>query len=324
MEGTGVSAKRPSIFSLVASIIVVYVCAVATLACSTPEGEFFYGSLGLGEKRVLVATANPAAYTVLLYDLDGNLIDIVADYTSTNDIPKGIAPFDTLSFAVLLDGADRIARASLAGESLTDVTSDTNLNGALFQMANDPTTNRYFAIEANTIEAFNSEGGRIQNPYIAGTVGTCVLNTPRGIFANGDGRLLVVGTGNDRLNIYNVTGSVATCVSFNAGTGANDPIAVIQHSQNGLIYVATQVDDRIYSFPANGVGAATVAWATNLPVINNPTALLELPDGTMLVASDGTNSIERINPDGTQVGATSWARDAFTGLVTQMMLIGGE
>jgi hypothetical protein len=316
--------ERRGIIKIVTSIIVVYIAGVVTLACSTPTGEFFYGSLGLGEQRLLVATANPGAYTVLLYDLDGQLIDVVADYTQTTDIPRGIAPFDAFSFAVLLDGADRIARASLTGEVVPDIFSEANFTGTLFQMTHDDLTDRYFAIETNTIEAVSRPTQeKIQNPYIAATVGTCVLNGPRGMWAK-NGRLIVTSITNDRLNFYDVTGATSVCTSFNNAMGAVDPYAVLEHSQDGLIYYVSQTDDRVYSLPSNGVGASTIVWATNLPVINNPTAILELPDGTLLVASDGTNSIERITTAGVHVNGTSFIRDAFTGLVSQMMLIGGE
>jgi len=307
---------------IVGSIAAVYLSLVALIACSNPKGEFFYGSLGLGDKKILVATANPGAYTILMYDLAGQLVDVVADYTLAVDVPRGIAPYDTFNFMVLLDGVDRLQKVSLKGSAPADY-ADTGLTGTLYQLAFDGLNERYYGIEGNTIEGFTKAGLRLGNPVIATTVGSCVLNVSRGIFATNDARLLVVGTGNDRLNIYNISTTTPTCVSTNTGLGATDPFAVIQHS-NGLIYYADQVNDRVNSLPADGTGSPTVVWATDLTVISNPTALLELPDGTILVASDATNSIERINTSGARVGSTSFIRDAFSGLVTQMVLIGGE
>ena len=318
--------RRNETFRIVGSIAVVYLSLVALIACSNPKGEFFYGTLGLGDKKILVATANPGALTILMYDLDGNLVDVVADYTFTNDFPRGIAPFDSFNFMTVLDGVDRLQKISLKGLAATDY-ADPGFTGNIFQMSYDGVSQRYFAIESNFIESFSRTGARIGNPLIPTTVGACVLNIPRGVFSTNDGRLLVVNTGptsgTDRLNIYNTSVTTPTCVSTNVSMGANDPMAVIQHA-NGLIYYATQVDDRIYSLPANGVGSPTVVFPTDLTVINNPTALLEMPDGSLLVASDGTNSIERIDTSGQRVGSNSFIRDAFTGLVSQMMLIGGE
>lgn len=314
--------KHTPIYKIVGGIACAYFALVALIACNNPQGEFFYGTLGLGDKKILVATANPGAFTIVMYDLEGQLVDVVADYTFTGDIPRGIAPFDTFNFMVLLDGVDRLQKVSLKGLAPQDY-ADPGLTGVLVQMSYDSVGERYFGIEANTIEGFSKAGLRAGNPIINTTVGACVLSTPKGTFVTDDRRLLVVGSGNSRLNIYNVQTTTPTCISTNTSLGANQPWAVLQHS-NGLIYYATQTDDRVSSLPAAGTGSPTVVWATDLTTISNPTALLELPDGTMLVASDLTNSIERITTAGVRVGSTPFIRDAFTGLVSQMMLIGGE
>lgn len=314
--------RKHSIKKIVGSIATVYISLITLIACNNPEGEFFYGTLGLGDKKILVATSNAGAPTVVMYDLEGRLVDVVADYTFTNDIPRGIASFDSFSFMVLLDGVDRLQKVSLKGLGATDY-ADPGLTGNLFHMTYDSLGQRYFAIEGNFIEGFSKDGLRVGNPVINTTTGACVLATTRGLFATNDARLLAVGTGNDRLKIYNISTTTPTCISTNTGLGAVDPVAILQHS-NGLIYYADQVNDRVNSLPSNGVGAPTIVWATNLTTISNPTALLEMPDGTLLVASDLTNSIERITTAGERVGSTPFIRDAFTGTVSQMMLIGGE
>ncbi len=294
---------------------------LSVAACGVPAGTYFYGSLGLGEPRIVVSTSNAGALTVLLYDLEGNLMHVVADFTGSNDTPKGIAPFDNLSFAVLLDGADRISRLSLVGEPPVDFVINANLTGNLWQMAFDDDRSRYFAIETNTIEAFDRSGERVGAPYIAATVGSCVLTTPRGLTYAGGGLLISTATGNDDINVYDVSESVPTCVRANTTFGNVDPTAVLAHS-NGLLYVATQGDDRVYSFSGDGSGTGTVVWGTNTAVLGNPTALLEMPDGALLVASDLTNSVVRLDTDGNYQG--TFLRDAFTGAVTQMLLIDGQ
>lgn len=320
--------SRQSLTKIVGIIAVSYATLVAILACSNPSGEFFYGALGLGDQKILVATQNTGSYQVAMYDLNGRLIDVIADYTLANDIPKGIAPFDAFSVAVLLDGVDRISRLSLTGQQVPEIANNSNLTGTLFHLAYDRVLERYYAVEGNTIEAFTKAGARLAGPgvgtpYINTPLGSCAIATARGVAATDDGRLFMVASGNNDLNVYNVSGATATCTTANTTMGATTPVAVIVHS-NGLVYVATQGDDRVYSFPNSGAGSGTVVWATNLTYINNPTALLEMPDGTILVASDGTNSIERIDTEGNIVGSTSFIRDGFTGIVTQMMLIGGE
>lgn len=297
-------------------------------ACAQRTGDFFYGALGLGSPKIVVASQNTGtgvAMNVVLYDLNGRLISVLADYTGANDIPKGIAPYDAFSFAVLLDGVDRIARSAIDGTSRSDLTTNSNLTGTLYNLTYDSFSQRYYASEGNTSEAFDRAGNRLGNPYLGTTISSCVQATTRGLFATDDGRLFAVGDGNDDLLVYDVTSaSSATCIRANtAFAGTVNPWAVMVHS-NGSVYVAAQGDDRIYTFDNDGTGSGTVLWATNTAVINNPTALLELPDGSILVASDGTNSIERIGADGTLIGSASFIRDGFTDQVNQMMLIGGE
>lgn len=290
-------------------------------ACAGAKGTFFLGALGLGEPRILVASQNTGSYTVSSYDLDGNLMAVLWDSTWENDIPKGIALLDALNFAILLDGNDRIVRRSLIDNTTSSLVNNANLTGTLYQLAYDQAVGRIYAIEGNFIEAFSANGTRVGNPYIATTVGGCTLSTSRSLVATSDQRLIVTGTGNDLVLIYDVSGATPTCLTSNTSLNGLNPIGMILHS-DGNIYVSTQQDDRVYSLAGDGSGGATIVWATNLGVISNPTELLELPDGSLLVASDGTNSIERIDTSGNQVGSTSFIRNGFTGLVTQMLLIG--
>ncbi|MBX3022967.1 MAG: hypothetical protein KF799_14930 [Bdellovibrionales bacterium] len=294
------------------------------IACSAPSGEFFYGALGLGTPRLVIATQNATGNNIVLYDLDGKLVDVLWDGSAVADVPKGLAPFDAFNVAVLVDGVDRIAKVSLVDRTVGVVASDANLTGTLYQMAFDKAGERYFAIEGNTIEAFTKTGTRVGVPYIGTTLGACTLSTPRGAFVTADQRLLVANGVGNRLLIYNVSNpAAATCISANAGFTTTQPFAVIQHS-DGNLYLATNANHQIVSLPADGVGTPAVVWAANIAVIRNPTALIEMPDGTLLVASDQTNSIERITTSGTYVGSTSFIKDVFTGTVTQMLLIGGE
>ena len=120
-----------------------------------------------------------------------------------------------------------------------------------------------------------------------------------------------------------MSGSTPICLQSNSSLAGMTPVCVLQHS-NQSIYVGTQGNDRIYRFASDGSGSGTVIWDTNLSVISNPTALVEDVDGAILVASDGTNSIEKIDMNGSQIGTSSFIRDGFTGLVTQMLWVGGQ
>lgn len=303
-----------TIFGVLASLL-------AGIACTKKEGEFFFGSLKGGEYRILISNITAGTLTVNLYDIEGKLIKILADFTADNLSPRGLAATDMFSFLVALDGTDQIKTIDLTGASSTYI-SNTNLNGNIYQMRRHP-NGEILVIESNTIESFVESGTRVGNPRINTTIAPCVLNVPRGMDVLPSGEVVVVGTGNDDINIYNISTSTATCVRANTGfAGTVDPFAVLAHS-DGNIYVATQGNDSIYQFPSTGTGAGTVIFNT-LAVINNPTALLEMPDGSILVASDGTNSIERIDTAGNRIGSTPFIIDGFTGSISDMILLPPE
>jgi glucose/arabinose dehydrogenase len=141
---------------------------------------------------------------------------------------------------------------------------------------------------------------------------------------NAAGQLIVVGTGNDDINIYDVTDPLnPVCVVANTTFGNVDPVAVLAHS-DGFIYVATQGDDRIYRFPGSGVGAGTVIF-NNTGLVQDPTALLEMPDGTLLVASDTRGAVVHITTGGALVGTTNFfISDIFTNLISDMIILPGD
>lgn len=254
-----------------------------------------------------------------MYDLEGNLVTTIKDYSAQNLDPDGVAVIDGLNFYVVLDGIDQFVKMNVFGEVL-DTYTNTNFSGNLFQMA--MLAGDLFFTESNTIESFSADGARIANPRIPTTVGSCVLSAPRSMSETIDGYLAVVGTGNDDLNIYDVSDrSSTTCILSNQTMGNLNPTAIITHS-SGFLYVATQGDDAIYRFAADGSGAGTLIFNPGTATLNNPTALLELPDQSILIASDGTNDIIRISADGALLNAP-FIKSAFTGQVGQMALIGG-
>lgn len=278
------------------------------------------GSLDIQSPKIIVASQLAGSSAIVMYDASGNLQRVLHDYGAdgTNS-PRGLVPISPIEFFISVEGVDHIARYSLT-EGMTGFVSNTNLNGNIFGAAKHPDYG-LFVVETNTIEVFDLvTGARIGNPYIPTTVGACVLNVPRGITFNQAGQLVVVNTGNDRINIYDVTDPTApTCVRTNTSMGAVDPITVLAHS-DGFLYVGTQGDDRVYRYAGDGSGTGTVVF-NNIGIINNPSAIAEMPDGTMLVASDGTNAIVHIRTDGTMVTGTNFIQDTFTNSVAEIIIL---
>ena len=302
-------------------VAVTFATTSLVTGCAPDQGQFYYGALKLGEPRIVVSSGLAGNYTVALYDQNGNLLKILTDYTRDNLNPRGLSPLNMFSFLVALDGIDQIGIVDMTGQSSTFV-SNANLTGNLYQLRQHPSTKEIFAIETNTIESFSANGARIGNPRIATTLGSCVLSTTRGLTFNAAGNLITVGTGNDDVNIYDVAGGGASCLFSNQTLGNVDPVSVIAHT-DGYLYISTLLDDSIYRFNSDGSGSGTVIF-NNTAVINNPTALLELPDHTILVASDGTNNIVRIDTNGNLVNGGLFIQNGLTGLINDLALMPGD
>jgi hypothetical protein len=309
-------------------------CLLALAACGgTQTGALYYGSLGLGETRIIVANADataPVQYTISMYDANGGLLKVLTDYTDTADQPKGLTLWGSFGFLVPIDGTDRIDLVDIYGNRGTWSTN-AQFTGTIFQSVKDLASNVY-VVEGNTIERFLPSGERAEQssatPYINTTLNTCVLNVPRSMTITPNGYLAVTNTGNDRVNIYNVASTPATCVSFNSASYTTaDPVPMMTHS-NGSMYVGSQTNDLIHQVNAAGT-TVTTAWTANTAVMGDPTALAEMPDGSILVASDLTDSVERMSVSAsgaalTRQGNGPFIKNAFTTAISAILVIRGQ
>ena len=314
------------------TILILFLATLVIISCAKNPG-FNHAALGLNGYKILVVNSNttaPVSYTVTMYDENGTYLGIVADYTNIGAPIRGIAAIDPLNFIVSLENVDRLDKINIFGTKSL-FASDTNFNGTIFDVEKAP-DGSFFVIEGNTIERFDSHGVRYNSgvtPYISASLvtggTTCTLNVPRKLTILSNGNLAVTNTGNDIVNVYNISGPAATCVSINNGSGAFDPVAILAHS-DGNTYVATNLaaNSRVLRFTGTMTGAATVIWPTNLSVISTPTAMAEMPDGSILVASDATDTIERIDTSGQMVSTSSFIRNPYTGSVTDIIVVGGE
>lgn len=297
---------------------------IGICACGDKSvGTFFAGTLGLGEARVIIAsvdnTANSINYAVVMYDTSGKFISILSDYTLSNEAPRGLAQISPFKFIVPIDGNDRIDVLDIFGNK-TSQPDNTQFNGVLADVIVD-SQGRRIAIEANTIEMFDSTGDRVNGvsatPFIAATTGTCILNNPRTMAFTPSGNLVVANFGLNNLLIYSISGTTATCVGPVAAP--NGPYAILMHS-DGNIYVARRTSPAV--FRASTTGANQTDVYSNASYINLPTAMAELPDQTILVANDGINSIERIDTSGNRIG--TFIQDAFTNNVSDIIVLRGQ
>jgi len=294
---------------------------ILSLGCqkSTIDG-FFHGSFGMEQKIIIASSAATATapYLIVQYSIDGAFEKVLYDMTFDNKVPRGTAMVDPFNFLIALDTVDGILNFNyLSG--VTTWVSNANLNGTIGGIAR-ASNGDVFVIETVNIESFDSNGSRIGNPRIATTVGSCVLNgTVKGMTLSSAGTLIVGSQGNDDILFYDVSNRASTtCLAANGTLGNVDPVAIVAHS-DGFVYVAhTGGTDAILKFNGDGSGASTSVYS-NLTVINNPTAMVELPDGTLLVASDATNNIVRIDTAGNVLN-NPFIQDGFTSFVQSIMI----
>jgi DNA-binding beta-propeller fold protein YncE len=90
---------------------------------------------------------------------------------------------------------------------------------------------------------------------------------------------------------------------------------------DGNLYVVTQTNDAIYRVSENGTGA-TLLYAYGVTTVN-PTAIASLPNGNLLVANSGNDSIDLFTPSGTLIQA-SFIRNTFTTDVSDILVVEGQ
>lgn len=317
------------------ALLIAFVLGLS--GCSVPKGALFYGALGKGESVVIIANGvSGGAQVIAAYSVDGRFLEVLADTTYDNLTPKGVAKMDPFNFVAVLDGgSDLLGKVSTLGGYTTFV-SNSNLNGTLYQVDYHQSSKTYYVIEGNAIEGFDSSGNRLgvgTNPVIGTTVGACTLATPRGIAIDqANNRMFVTSsTGTTQtLSVYDLTSpSSPTCLTANATMGNSTAVPVIVHS-NGTVYSATQLaaSRSLWAINSDGTGAATAVYTDAAgSILNAPTAMAELPDGTILVANQGRAQIDRFNVNGksaaNRYGTTPFIKDAFTTNVNQILVIRG-
>jgi hypothetical protein len=251
-------------------------------------------------------------YAIGIYDTDGNFLHQISRYRqpSTAAIPRGLVQLDNNTMVFALDTLDRLEIFDFRDFSFNSFFSGGTLTGNVYGMSND-LNNNPLVLESNNIERFDSAGEQTVPVYINTTVGGCTINGAR-LMVRHENQLYVTSYANNRILIYDLNPTVPTCVASIA-TAVN-PHGILIHS-NGSLYFNTAGDDRIYRANLDGSGI-TAIFNTNLGILNNPATMLELPDGSIIVSSTGTNSIERFDENGTYLGV--FIRDVLSLSVTDM------
>lgn len=302
----------------------VIALALLIVRCGTRQGEFYSAALGLNKPRIIVSSAfvsgTNTTYSIVAYDTNGTFLGRLADYNFDGSVPRGLALFGNSSFIVALNGVTRLDKIKL-DRTISTFADNSNLTGAIYDIVKD-SSNRYYVINGNKVEMFDSLG--VKSPsgatgFVNGATGSCTaLSNPQSLAINSFGHLVVANATGGVINSYTISTGSAACYGSPV-TFTTPPLSMISHS-NGNLYIGG-TNSQIYSAGSNGSSGTSIY--NNTTIISTPRALLELPDGTILVASNGTSSIERIRTDGSRVGTTSFIKDSFTNGVEAMLLVPG-
>ncbi|MCB0377112.1 MAG: hypothetical protein KDD33_01340 [Bdellovibrionales bacterium] len=250
------------------------------------------------------------------YTTDGEFIR-GGNFRAETATPRGLVALDSENVYMSLDTTDSIYQINLDG-SKTLFHGSAQFSGTIYDLAIGTNGNVY-ATENNRIEVFDASGIRLGSDLIDTNTGACTLNSPRGMLVNASGQLVVANAGGaDEILTYDISTSTATCVSH--VSFGNNPYGILLHS-DGYLYVTTQGDDRVYRADPDGSNPVIV-WDTDTSIINDPTGIVELPNGDLLVASSATDSIERITTTGERVGTEPFIRDVYSLNIADMVIIG--
>ncbi|MCB9027261.1 MAG: hypothetical protein H6625_13150 [Bdellovibrionaceae bacterium] len=281
---------------------------IGTSSCSKKEGEFLTIPLDAGDVvapvyatnyYVVIASGDTNHYGVSLYNESGQFVNLLKHFRDPSELgaPRGLIQFGNDNLLIALDNTDRIENFNLNTFSNAPFFSGGTLAGNIYDIETD-SNNNILVIESNAIERFDSTAAQTTPIYISTTVGSCTLNGPRQMVVNNNNELLVTSYTNGRILHYDISTNTSSCITT-TNVAAN-PYGILVHS-NGSVYYNTWSDDQIWRANADGSGGVVV-FATNLTILNNPGAMVELPDGTILVASTGTDTIEQFDENGNYIG----------------------
>ena len=202
----------------------------------------------------------------------------------------------------------------LQGAQTFGFRGDPDVTGAInfaWSIALQPGTGDVFVAnrESNQVESFTPTGTPIQ---IYGQKGTANsdLSFPQGIaFDPTNGTLLVVDSGNDRIQRFTLstgdTGWKWDNTYGSKGTGSTSPAGDLNMPTGiavdsaGTVWVADTLNNRIQSMSPSGVWAAPIHQPTGTPkAFKVPWGVTAAPDGSIWVSDTGNNRIVSMSTSG--------------------------
>lgn len=302
--------------------------ATSEIEADPYTGTYLYIASGTTYAGNAVAMGTPSN-TIARYYADGTFDRLVIDYaTSPGDTPVSMISYSATHLLVLVENASgrRIDIVAKDGSgSSTFLTNSTAMNAVVRNLVGT-SDGGFLVSKSSAIEKFSSAKARVTmgaNPYVSAPAAPCATTAtliPRMVVGPSDNIFYVhaAASPNNRIGIISSTGYAAAgnCLASTAGPSATHlPSAMLYHS-SGKLFVGFGNNvgpiHQIYEYTvtATSIGGATQVF-NNTSVLQGPSAMTEMPDGSVLIANAATafGNIERYTYDGstlTRVGNTPY------------------
>lgn len=300
--------KLSFVFQLISAWIVSVAIVITVAGCA---GDKFFDQISNLSNALsgYIAVSTVAAQSgttltgpgmVSLFDPNGAFVRVLADYFSESAYASGLGILGTTLYASIIS-TDRIELINATnGQNFLDISHAGLVSSPLRQMTVDDSGNIYVP-EWNTgngqIEKFNSSYGRVGNPFIPTTTGSCTMQNPWSVaYISSTDQIVVTNSGVGRLLFYNAsTGTCASAVT-DAAFGSTTT-AVAYHPQTNKLLTARLGNEAIYQSTVAGASPA-VAYL-NTSRVTDPYAIAVDSDGYVYIGSASTDTIEKFTFDGT-------------------------
>jgi len=160
----------------------------------------------------------------------------------------------------------------------------------------------YYGLASNGVKGFHLQD--TDWPPASGSL-TGEFDTPKGLALNNDNNLLIVDSGNHRVQILDNDGSfLSSFGKYGNSAGEFDsPTGIVVDNENEFIYVVDTGNDRVQKLDKNG--NYILQWGgsgTDPGEFNNPTHIAISPDKFIYVSDTGNNRVQVFDATGIYFG----------------------
>ncbi len=300
-------------------LLFLFVFFLINISCSK-KNDFILNlgseNPGVATSYLVVATQDANHRALVYYNVDGTFGSAITNFRSETATPRGIAEITPGNLLVSLDITDGIYAVDMFTGEKSIFHGSSQFIGAIYNIGISA-AGRVYAMESNRIEVFDNSGSRLAAAYIGTPNGICTLSSPRGMDFNANDEMVIVDHTTGDVSVYDVSADTEVCLSDN--NVGNNPYDVVVHS-DGYLYITTWGDDAVWRTDADGSNPTQI-WQPGLKILRDPTAIVELPNGNLAVASSYLDTVEQITTAGVRVGTSPFIIDFYSLNISDMQIV---